>query len=127
MHVGWNASLAMAAAYTLVDRNKNMNRYVGHITSFTVTYFVRAVVVIEKNVTKKNNNGHPKHMPDETKKTCIGLYKDGNGFNCPSSPVAQWDCYGDNDCAEHTVRVITVAAVSTEWLTLICSTHTSES
>jgi len=70
---------------------------------------------------------HPKHMPDETKKTFVGLYKDGSGFNIPSSHVAQWDCYGDNDCAEHTVRLTAVATVSMEWLTLICNTRTSES
>jgi len=64
----------MAAACTLVDRSKNMNKYVGHITSFTVTYFVHAVVVIEKNVGgKKKTYGHPKHTPNETKKTFVGL------------------------------------------------------
>jgi len=31
----------MAAAYTLVYRNKNMKKYVSHNTCFTVTYFVR--------------------------------------------------------------------------------------
>ena len=73
--VDWNSCHKMAAAYTLVDRNKSMKKYVSHITSFTVTYFLRCCSSKWKE-RERNTNGHPRHIPVETKKTFIELYKD---------------------------------------------------